>query len=306
LLGVTITEEYIASVVKQARDMPGKSNGILRLHFCVWTDSEVAWIARDVIEPCLADFEISDHYGADLFEGLDLSQNRDITAKASCVRTGSVDVETIGEDGVSRTITKPTFDAWVDAYTPGDTLEAREKRDKLPYSTWVKAGFLNAPQGKSISFMHVAQALADDDSNFTIRMVAYDRFAFRRFEEDCAQLGLDLNFVEHPQGGLKKGKPTEEMKQIAKYEARDAEGLWMPGSVRIVEDALLEGRVRLKRNPVLMSAMMSAVIEEDKWGNHWLAKTRSVNKIDCAIALCMAMGAAMSVESEIDVMSMVA
>jgi hypothetical protein len=26
--------------------------------------------------------------------------------------------------------------------------------------------------------------------------------------------------------------------------------------------------------------MMSAVTEEDKWGNHWLAKTRSVNKID--------------------------
>ena len=37
---------------------------------------------------------------------------------------------------------------------------------------------------------------------------------------------------------------------------------------------------------------MSAVIEEDKWGNHWLAKTRSSNKIDAAIALAMALGAA--------------
>jgi phage terminase large subunit-like protein len=72
------------------------------------------------------------------------------------------------------------------------------------------------------------------------------------------------------------------------------EGLWMPGSIRLLEDALLEGRIRLKRNPVLISAMMSAVIEEDKWGNHWLAKTRSVNKIDAAIALAMAIGAAMA------------
>jgi len=70
--------------------------------------------------------------------------------------------------------------------------------------------------------------------------------------------------------------------------------MWMPGSVRMLEDALLENRIRLKRNPVLISAMMSAVIEEDKWGNHWLAKTRSVNKIDAAIALCMALGAAMT------------
>jgi phage terminase large subunit-like protein len=38
--------------------------------------------------------------------------------------------------------------------------------------------------------------------------------------------------------------------------------------------------------------MMSAVIEEDKWGNHWLAKTRSLNKIDAAVALAMAIGAA--------------
>jgi phage terminase large subunit-like protein len=70
----------------------------------------------------------------------------------------------------------------------------------------------------------------------------------------------------------------------------------MPGSIRLFEDALLEGRIRLKRNPVLISAMMSAVIEEDKWGNHWLAKTRSVNKIDAAIALAMAIGAASMME----------
>jgi len=72
----------------------------------------------------------------------------------------------------------------------------------------------------------------------------------------------------------------------------------MPGSVRLLEEALLEGRIRLKRNPVLISAMMSAVIEEDKWGNHWLAKTRSVNKIDAAIALAMALGAAMGAAAD--------
>lgn len=117
-----------------------------------------------------------------------------------------------------------------------------------------------------------------------MQLVAYDRFAFKRFEEDVDELGLSLTFAEHPQGGLKKGKPL----------VKDGEGLWMPGSVRLLEEALLEGRIRLKRNPVLISAMMSAVIEQDKWGNHWLAKTRSVNKIDAAVALAMAMGAAMA------------
>ena len=42
--------------------------------------------------------------------------------------------------------------------------------------------------------------------------------------------------------------------------------------------------------------MMSAVTDEDRWGNYWLAKERAVNKIDSAIALCMAVGAALAFE----------
>jgi phage terminase large subunit-like protein len=85
------------------------------------------------------------------------------------------------------------------------------------------------------------------------------------------------------------------MKEAAKAEKRDPEGLWMPGSLRILEEAMLEGRIRLLHNPVLINAMMSAVTDEDKWDNRWLAKQRSVNKIDAAVALCMAMGAAVSI-----------
>jgi phage terminase large subunit-like protein len=280
LLGVTITEKYLSDVVASAKAIPGKLNGILRLHFCVWTDAETAWMTRATLEPCLADFDIGEHYGKPVYLGLDLSQNRDITAKAAVVRTG------VNQDG------KPTFDAWIEAWTPKDTLEARELRDKLPYSVWTREGHINAPQGENVSYLHVAQSLAEDVNNFNVRLVAYDRFAFRRFEESVNELNISVEFVEHPQGGLKKGKPSESMKEAAESEGRDPEGLWMPGSVRLLEDALLEGRIRLKRNPVLISAMMSAVTEEDKWGNHWLAKIRSLNKIDAAVALAMAIGAA--------------
>lgn len=269
LLGVTITEEYLSETVAQAKSIPGQLNGILRLHFCVWTDAETAWMTRSTLEPTLADFDIEDHRGDQIYLGLDLSQNRDITALAAVVQTGT-DVNN-----------KPIFDAWVEAWTPGDTLEARELRDKLPYSVWARQGFIYAPAGESISYRHVAQTLAEYAERFDVQLVAYDRFAFKRFEEDVDEIGLDLNFAEHPQGGLKKGKPIKE----------GIEGLWMPGSVRLLEEALLEHRIRIKNNPVLVSAMMSAVIEEDKWGNHWLAKTRSLNKIDCAVALCMAIGA---------------
>lgn len=281
LLGVTITEQYLADVVAQAKAIPGQLNGILRLHFCVWTDAEMAWMTRATLEPALADFDPKvEHKGKKVSTGLDLSQNRDITAKASVVQTGST------KDG------KPTFDAWIEAWTPGDTILARELRDKIPYTVWRDQEFIHAPQGENINYRHVAQALAEDAALYDVHVVAYDRYAFKRFEEEVDNIGLVLEFLEHPQGGTKKGQPSEAMKKQAEVKGEKAEGLWMPGSLRLLEDALLEGRIRLRRNPVLISAMMSAVTEEDKWGNHWLAKTRSINKIDAAVALCMAFGAA--------------
>lgn len=294
LLNVTITDEYIRDVVEQAKAMPGKLNGILRLHFCTWTDAETAWMTRATLEPCLADFDPAEHHGKRIAQGIDLSQNRDITAKASAVITGFVEVEVMVE-GEMQSVSKPTFDVWVECWTPGDTIKARALRDKQPYEEWAKAGYLHAPKGQTIRFDHVAQALADDSRDFEIGAIAYDRYAFRRFEEECEKLGLDLPFVEHPQGGTKKGKPSEEMVRAAKSEGRDPEGLWMPGSLRITEEAILEGRVRLKRNPVLISAAMSAVTDEDKWENRWLAKERSTNKIDAIVAACMAIGAAVKV-----------
>lgn len=280
LLGVTITESYLRDVVAQAKAIPGQLNGIQRLHFCIWTDAETAWMTRATLEPAIAEFDPAEHAGEPVWLGLDLSQNRDITALAAVVQTGV--------DAMDR----PTFDAWIEAWTPGDTIQARELRDKVPYSVWKQQGHIHAPAGESINYRHVAQTLAEYAERYDIQLVAYDRYAFKRFEEDVSDLGLVVEFIEHPQGGLKKGKPTEAMAEAAKSNNEKAEGLWMPGSVRLLEDALLEGRIRLKRNPVLISAMMSAVTEEDKWGNHWLAKTRSINKIDAAVALAMAFGAA--------------
>lgn len=269
LLGVTITEEYLAEAVAQAKAIPGKLNGILRLHFCVWTDAETAWMTRAVVDPLLADFDPLEHKGKRAYLGLDLSQSQDLTALAAVVKTGE-------RDG------KPTFDAWIEAWTPGDTVAERELRDKLPYTVWIQEGHLQAPKGKSISFPHVGFAAMQYQRDYDVALLAYDRYAFNRFEEEND--GLTIDFAEHPQGGKKKGKAIN----------KKGDQLWMPESIRLLEELMLEGRIRLKRNPVLVSALLSAVNVSDPWGNSWIAKDRSLNKVDAAVALAMAVGAAVS------------
>lgn len=280
LLGVTITEEYLAGVVAQAKNLPDKQNNILRLHFCMWTDSDVAWMSREVIEPLLHEFPRGIHVGKEVSVGLDLSQNRDLTAAGFVTQTGAT------PEG------KPKFDAWIEAWTPGDTMKARAERDKIPYPVWAQQGWIHAPPGENINYRHVAQTLVEYDRDYKVGMVAYDRYAFRRFEDEFKELGVTMNFVEHPQGGTKKGKPTDEMIAAAKREGKEPEGLWFPGSLRLLEDAILEGRIRFRKNPALVSAIMSAIVERDKWDNGWLSKQKSTNKIDPIVALVMAFGAA--------------
>lgn len=301
LINVTITEEYLAGVVAQAKALPAKLNSILRLHFCVWTDAETAWMTRAALEPCLSDFDPSDYRGEKVWIGCDLSQNKDITALGFVARTGEV------AEGPHKG--KPTFDAWIEAWTPGDTLQQRALRDQQPYDQWVREGHLNAPNGQTISYRDVAQAIAENVNLYDVQCLAYDRYAFKRgLEPECDQLGISVEFVEHPQGGVKKGKPNDAMVEAAEIADRDPEGLWMPGSVRQFEELVLEGRIRIHRNPVTVSAIMSCVTDNDRWGNYWLAKERSVNKIDAAVALCMAVGAALSYEgaAKLDIMAMLA
>ncbi|MDN8643462.1 terminase large subunit [Stenotrophomonas indicatrix] len=249
MLGITITEEYLKARVDLAKQIPSKLNEILRLNFCMWTDADQAWLSRETLEPALQSFDTSKHHGKRLHLGLDLSQNRDITALGAVVETGAKEV-LVEVEGKKTLVSKPTFDAWVEAWTPGDTVKARELRDKLPYGTWIAKGYLHAPQGQTISYRHVAQTVAEYDRDFEIAQVAYDRYAFRQFEEEVKELGLSVSFVEHPQGGLKKGKPTEAAVKAAAAAGKPApEGLWMPGSLRLFEEALLEGRVRLLGKP---------------------------------------------------------
>lgn len=289
LLGVVIKEEYLAKAVKQAKDIPGKQNSILRLHFCVWTDSVDSWLSRDTLQPCLADFDPKQYAGEDLWTGHDLSATTDLTVTACVV-----------EDGYTEDH-RPKYAAWIEAWTPGDTLSERERQDKQPYSVWVDKGFLNKTPGKVIRLEWPAAHLAQLTQDYSLVKAAYDRYAFKAFEKECDELGLDIPFIEHPQGGKRKARPTPEEVEEAKARGEDPpEGLWMPGSLAKLETLILEGRIRLLRNPVLVSAIMSAATETDPFNNRWFSKIKATNRIDALVALAMAVGAATRAAGDTD------
>ncbi len=293
LLGVTVQEDYLASVVRQAKAIPGKLNGILRLHFCVWTDAEQAWIGRPALESVLADFDPLEHAGKPVTIGADLSGSQDLTALGFCVRTGTKTVQRAGRAGDQETVELPTYDAWVEAWTPRDTLAERSLRDQAPYEVWAKGGWLNAVPGRIIRLDFVAARIAEVSAEYQLVTLAYDRYSYRKLEQELGDIGVTVPQKEHPQGGIRRARPTPEEVEEAKLRGEEPQpGLWMPGSVAALEALILEGRIRIRRSPVVISAMMSAAVEHDAFDNRWFSKRRAVNRIDALVALAMAVGAA--------------
>ena len=272
LLGVTITEDYLALQVKQAKDIAAKANGIRRLHFCEWTDAESAWISRAMWES-IEDhtLDIEDFRGASAFAGLDLSAKTDLTAKALVFEDGFAD------DG------KPKFAAFVHGYTPADTIKARSDRDGAPYDLWAEAGFLTATPGKKTRLDFVAQDLIDDSEAFDLDFVAYDNFLIADFEAVVGDMGARLPMIDHPQGWNKRKRETPDGEEIT---------LWMPGSVDELETLIMENRIRVHVNPALRSAVSSATFDTSPADLRRFTKHKATARIDMAVALAMAVGAA--------------
>lgn len=275
LLGVTITEKYLEGVVAQAIAMPGKRNGVLRLHFCVWTDAETSWITREQWEALEdPDMKIEDFIGRPCRAGLDLSSKQDLCAKALVFDDGFVKNED-GED-------LPCYAAFVTGYTPETGLKERARNDRAPYDEWVKDGFVVATPGKIIRFPFIIADLEQDYSRFELEAVAYDRYLIKRFEEDMHDMGVDLPLIEHPQG-FSRRKDTD---------------LWMPGSIDNMEELILDGRLRVQVNPALRSSVAGATFIKSPAELKRFAKEKATQRIDMLIALTMAIGA--STLSEVD------
>lgn len=278
LLGVTITNEYLRGNVKQALDLPMKQNNILRLHFCVWTDAQTAWISRKLWEACEdPEISIEQFYGRKAWCGLDLSMTRDMTANAIIIEDGFKDVPDPQDE--TKMKRKGCYVLFVLAYTPKDTLELRAHRDKAPYEVWEREGHLIATPGPIIRLDYVAKDLIDISMNFDLQACAYDRYLVRTFSKELGDLGaaaLDEICVEHPQG----------------INRRQGSDLWMPGSIDSFEELLLEGRLRIGVNPVLRSAVASSTFWKSPAGLRRFDKSTAVARIDAAVASAMAVGIA--------------
>jgi phage terminase large subunit-like protein len=288
-LGSTIDVSYLREQVHQARGMPSLESTVRRLNFCQWVDAADPWISGDLWRRCEVgappmiddeDVNVSEQRwqealvqaredreallermaGKKAYGGLDLSGTRDLTALAAACRQ---------DDG--------SVDAFVEFWTPAETMAERARHDRVPYPSWTETGFMHAAKGRAIDYGEVAERLAALAAQMEFEGMAFDPYRIKYFERDLDAAGLQLKLVPHGQGFYRSSES----------------GLWMCRSIEMLEQLIFENRLHVAFNPCLRWNVASAVTESDAKNNRVFNKRKATGRIDGLVALVMAVGLAL-------------
>jgi phage terminase large subunit-like protein len=158
-----------------------------------------------------------------------------------------------------------SFDAWVEFWTPRETLRARQETDRVPYDVWVREGHLFAIPGATVDYRYVAERMGEIAATYELAGVAFDRWRMDDMRAALEAVGVELPLIECGQG-FKDMSPAVEQ----------------------LEAAILNRRLRIRTNPVLRWNVSSTVLETDPAGNRKFTKRKATGRIDGVVALAMA------------------
>jgi len=248
-LGVTVTEAFLKDECDRALSTPAYQNTFRRLYLNQWTQQESRWLDMGAWDACSVD-EYPDLSGAECFGGLDLASQHDL---ASFVLVFPVN---------GKYYSKARF--WI----PEATMIEKERKDRVPYSTWARQGFVKPTPGNVIDYRTILADIGELAKEYKIVDIAFDRYGATQITNELAELGQTV--VSMGQGFVSMAAPTSELSRLI-------------ATQEIQHDA----------HPVLRWNMDNLTIEQDAAGNMKPSKAKAREKIDGAVALIMALDRAL-------------
>ncbi len=260
-LGVSLYIDDFKAMAKEAKEVPTKLNNFLTKRLNVWTDSMDRWISTDKWNSSFR-YEIDEKKlkGLLCFGGLDLSSTTDITALIWLFPQKNENDE--------------WFDVLCRFWIPEENMRERERRDKIPYSTWVREGLIQTTPGDVIDYDFIEAQIKKDFEKFDVKELAYDRWNATSIINNLMNEGIE-NLVPFGQGFASMSAPTKEL-----------------------EILVLKKQLNHGNNPVLRWMMSNVAIVKDAAGNMKIDKARSSEKVDGMVALAMALGRAIVHKNE--------
>lgn len=249
-LGTTITEKDFAADYADSLTAPTKTTSFLRYRLGVWAQADSRWFRGDSFAKCKADPPVPLE-GRPCVVGIDLASHMDMTAAAFLFK---------GEDG--------SWDAEMRYWCPEATIGERERRDNIPYSAWVRDGWLIPTPGVRLDHEYVAnEILAVGQAHNLVRVGA-----------DPWQVGLLATLLERHDIRLTSVAQTTRV---------------LSEPCKQLESLVAEGKFRF-RSPILGWNANNVCLYTDATGMVKPDKSKSTEKIDgiSALVVAFAMGIA--------------
>ena len=249
-LGVTVKLEYLQNECKRAQEVPAYENTFRRLHLNQWTQQETRWLSLAKWDACAPITPVDDLLGKRCFGGLDLSSTTDLSAFALVFPH---------EQG--------GYDALWWFWMPEDSVRERERRDRVPYSQWVREGLITATPGNVIDYEYIEAQVLELAEQYQITEIGYDPWNATQLVLRLQEQGLEM--VPVRQGFASLTGPTKEMEKL-----------------------VLAGHLRHGGNPVMRWMVDSVTVASDPAGNIKPVKPdrgKSTTRIDGVIAVINAL-----------------
>jgi len=258
-MGETIQESDMASEVNRVIEQPDMLNSFKRYRLNIWTQSESAWLPAAKWNACRFDAGIEDN--APRYVGLDLSATTDLTAKVNLWPLGDGRYRCRGH-----------------YYIPKEGLAKRELKDRVPYSTWIRDGWMTATPGDVVDYSHLRAAVRDDAAKGGLVAVGFDPWNATHLATELMEDGIEM--LEVRQGYVSLNEPMKKLKEL-----------------------VLEGKLDHGGDPVMLWAANNVVITQDDAGNIKPSKGKAIGRIDPIVALVIAMAVCLRREAHKNVIS---
>jgi phage terminase large subunit-like protein len=248
-LGISIELQTLVDAAKQAQVIPSEYNDFLRLRCNIWTESSVRWMPMDMWDLCNESYDMSLLKGRPCFGGMDLSTISDVSAFVQIFPPW-------GDDNKWRVL--PHF------FMPGDNIQERVKRDRVPYDAWKREGLFQVTPGNVIDFDFIRDYVGKLADEYDFVEIAFDPWNSHQIVQQLTSDGLTM--VPVRQGYISLNSPT-----------------------KLLMEKVLRQEISHSDNPVLRWMVSNTVVELDPTGSIKPSKNKSSEKIDGVVAMIMAL-----------------
>ena len=244
-LGVSVKINDLKIKARQAREIPAAYNQFACKHMNMWVSSSTQWMNMDKWNRSGSGIDV-DLSHKRCYCGVDLSAKLDLT---------SVVFDFPLENGYYAILQH--------SFIPEETMIEKERKDSVPYSAWVRQGYLTAIPGEVIEQEWIMEYIKAQAKKYNIVEIDYDPWNASEFGQRMENDGFTC--VEVRQGVYSLSEPMKDVERLA-----------------------VQGKIIHFDDPVLRWAVSNVVASADSNGNIRPDKSKTTQRIDPAAAMITA------------------